>query len=113
MQPSKQFQSAQTTLIFKFDVPVDNLWITLWIKEGWPIDDQKMRTKVKYDVGTIFKHPWVRDHGDKKPTTCIVTRTRNLFSRIRPDRTLSSWTGKLSEAPFDTHFVLRNALRTK
>jgi hypothetical protein len=75
-----------------------------------------MRTEVKYDVGTIFKHPWIRDHDDKKPTTCIVTQTRDgviYFRGYRPDRTLSSWTGRLSEAVFETHFVLRNALRTK
>jgi hypothetical protein len=42
-----------------------------------------MRTKVKYDVGTIFKHPWVRDHGDKKPTTCIVTQTRERVIYFR------------------------------
>ena len=75
-----------------------------------------MRTEVKYDVGTIFKHPWVRNHDDKKPTTCIVTQTRDgvIYFRVyRPDRTLSAWTAELSEAVFETHFVLRNALRTK
>jgi hypothetical protein len=75
-----------------------------------------MRTEVKYDVGTIFKHPWVHNHDDKKPTTCIVTQTRDgviYFRGYRPDRTLSSWTAELSEAAFETHFVLRNALRTK
>ena len=74
-----------------------------------------MRTKVKYDVGTVFKHPWIRNHADKKPMTCIVTQTRGdliYFRGYRPDRTLSSWTAELSEAVIETHFVLRNALRT-
>jgi len=59
---------------------------------------------MKYDVGTTFKHPWVR----------IVTRIRDgviYFRAYRPDRTLSSWTGELNETAFETHFVLRNALR--
>ena len=63
------------------------------------------------NVGTIFKHPWVRNH-DK--TTCIVTETREgtiYFRGYRLDRTLSSWIGELSEAAFETHFVLRNALQ--
>ena len=71
-----------------------------------------MRTEM--DVGTMFKHPWVRNYGDKKPMTCIVTQTRNgvvYFRGYHPDRTLSSWTGELSEAAFETHFVLRKALR--
>jgi hypothetical protein len=75
-----------------------------------------MRTEVKYDVGTIFKHPWVRNHADKRPMTCIVTQTRDgiiYFRGYRPDRTLSSWIGELSEVAFETHFVLRNALRTQ
>jgi len=44
--------------------------------------------------------PWRQETNDlhRHPNA----RTRNLFSRIRPDRTLSSWTGKLSEAAFDT-----------
>ena len=73
-----------------------------------------MRTEVRCDVGTIFKHPWVRDHDDKKLTTCIVTQTQDgviYFRGYPPDRTLSSWTGELSEAVFETHFVLRNALQ--
>ena len=73
-----------------------------------------MRTEVT--VGTTFKHPWVRNHADKKPITCIVTETRDgiiYFRRYRADRTLSSWTGELSEAAFETHLVLRNALRTE
>ena len=37
-----------------------------------------MRTELKYDVGTTFKHPWVRNHDDKKPTTCIVTHRDGL-----------------------------------
>ena len=72
-----------------------------------------MRTEM--NVGAIFKHPWLRNHGDKKPTTCIVTQTRDgviYFRGYGPDRTLSSWTGELSGAAFETHFVLRNALRT-
>jgi len=32
---------------------------------------------------------------------------------FRPDRTLSSWTGELSEAGLVTHFVLRNGLGTE
>jgi len=75
-----------------------------------------MRTEVKYDVVTIFKHPSVRTYADKKPMTCIVTQTRDgiiYFRGYRPDRTLSSWIGELSEAAFETHFVLRNALRTR
>jgi hypothetical protein len=75
-----------------------------------------MRTAMKNDVGTTFKHPWIRNQTDKKPTTCIVTQTRDgviYFRGYRPDRTLSSWTAELSEAAFETHFVLRNALRTK
>jgi len=66
------------------------------------------------NVGTIFKHPWVRNHYNKKATTCIVTETREgtiYFRGYRPDRTLSSWIGELSEAAFETHFVLRNALQ--
>jgi hypothetical protein len=69
---------------------------------------------MKYDVGTTFKHPWVRNQTDKTPTTCIVTRIRDgviYFRAYRPDRTLSSWTGELNETAFETHFVLRNALR--
>jgi hypothetical protein len=72
----------------------------------------KMRTEM--NVGTIFKHSWLRNHGDKKPTTCIVTQTQDgviYFRRYRPDRTLSSWTGELTEATFETHFVLRKALQ--
>ena len=75
-----------------------------------------MHTEIKYDVGTTFKHPWVRNDTDKKPATCIVTQIRNgviHFRGYRPDRTLGSWTGELSEAAFETHFVLRNALRTE
>jgi hypothetical protein len=75
-----------------------------------------MRTELKYDVGTTFKHPWVRNQDDKKPTTCIVTETQGgviHFRGYRPDRTLSSWTGEFSEAALETHFVLRNALRTE
>ncbi len=56
-----------------------------------------MRTEMS--VGTIFKHPWVRDYDDNKPTTCIVTQNRDgviYFRAYRPDRTLSSWTGELS-----------------
>jgi hypothetical protein len=70
---------------------------------------------VEYDVGTTFKHPWVRSHADKKPMTCIVTQTRDgviCFRGYRPDRTLTSWTAELSAAAFETHFVLRHALRT-
>jgi len=66
------------------------------------------------NVGTIFKHPWVRNHDNKKATTCIVTETRKgtiYFRGYRLDRTLSSWIGELSEAAFETHFVLRNALQ--
>jgi hypothetical protein len=75
-----------------------------------------MHAKMKYDVGTTFKHPWVRNQTDKKPTTCIVTRIRDgviYFRAYRPNQTLSSWTGELSETAFETHFVLRNALRTE
>jgi len=73
-----------------------------------------MRTKLRYDVGTTFKHPWVRNDTDKRSATCIVTQIRNgviYFREYRSDRTLSSWTGELNEAAFETHFVLRNALR--
>ena len=73
-----------------------------------------MRTEI--NVGTTFKHPRTRNHTDKKPTTCIVTQIRDgviYFREYRPDRTLSSWTGELSEAAVETHFVLRNALRTE
>jgi hypothetical protein len=73
-----------------------------------------MRTDVKYDVSTTFKHPWVRNHTDKKPATCIVSQIRDgviYFRGYRADRTLSAWTGELSEAAFETHFVLRNALQ--
>ena len=75
-----------------------------------------MRTELKYDVGTRFKHPWLRNHDDKKRTTCIVTQTRDgvvHFRGYRPDRTLTSWTAQLSAAAFETHFVLRHALRTE
>jgi hypothetical protein len=74
-----------------------------------------MRTEVKYDVGTTFKHPWARNHTDKKPTTCIISEIRDgviYYRGYRSDRTLSSWTGELSEAALETHFVLRNALGT-
>ena len=73
-----------------------------------------MPTMMKYDVGTRFKHPWVRNKTDKKPTTCIVTQIRDgtiYFRGYRADRTLGSWTGELSEAAFETHNVLSNALR--
>jgi len=72
-----------------------------------------MRTE-KFDVGTTFTHPWVRNHDDNEPTTCMVTETRDGVIYLRgyqPDRTLSSWTGELSEAALETHFVLRNALQ--
>jgi hypothetical protein len=75
-----------------------------------------MATLLKYDVGTTFKHPWVRNHTDKQLTTCIVTQIRDgvvHFRGYRPDRTLGSWTGELSDAAFETHLVLRNALRTE
>ena len=75
-----------------------------------------MHTMMKYDVGTRFKHPWVRNNTDKKATTCIVTQIRDgvvHFRGYRPDRTLGSWTGELSDAAFETHLVLRNALRTE
>ena len=71
---------------------------------------------MKYDIGTTFRHPWIRNHADKRSTTCIVTRIRDgmiYFRGYRPDRTLGSWTGELSEAAFETPFVLRNALRTE
>jgi hypothetical protein len=71
-----------------------------------------MRTEMS--VGTIFKHPWVRDYDDNKPTTCIVTQNRDgviYFRAYRPDRTLSSWTGELSQRFLETHIVLRNALQ--
>jgi hypothetical protein len=74
-----------------------------------------MRTEMRYDVGTTFKHPWIRNNVDKKPITCIVTKTRDgviYFRGYRADRTLTSWTGELSKGVFETHFVLRNALRT-
>ena len=73
-----------------------------------------MRTATKYDVGTTFKHPWIRNHADKKPTTCIVSQIRDgviYFRGYRPDRTLGSLTGELSEAAFQTHLVLGNALQ--
>jgi hypothetical protein len=35
------------------------------------------------------------------------------FRGYRADRTLGSWTGELSEAAFETHNVLSNALRTE
>jgi hypothetical protein len=72
-------------------------------------------TELKFDIGATFKHPWVRNDDDKKPTTCIVTETVDgliYFRGYRSDRTLSSWTGRLNEAALETHFVLRNALRT-
>jgi hypothetical protein len=75
-----------------------------------------MGTMLKYDVGTTFKHPWVRNHTDKKLTTCIVTQIRDgviHFRGYRPDRTLGSWTGELSDAAFETHLVLGHALRTE
>jgi hypothetical protein len=71
-----------------------------------------MRTEM--GVGTIFKHPWIRNYDDKKPTTCIVTQNQDgviYFRGYRPDRTLSSWTGELSQAILETHIVLRNALQ--
>jgi hypothetical protein len=74
-----------------------------------------MRTLLNFDIGTTFKHPWVRNYDDKKPTTCILTETGNgviYFRGYRPDRTLSSWTGELKEAALETHFVHRNALGT-
>jgi hypothetical protein len=73
-----------------------------------------MRTEMRYNVGTTFKHPWVRNDIDKKPTTCIITQIQDgviYFRGYRSDRTLSSWTGELNEAAFETHFVLGNALR--
>jgi hypothetical protein len=73
-----------------------------------------MRTVLKYDVGTTFKHPWIRNHADKKPTTCIVSQIRDgviYFRGYRPDRTLGSLTGELSEAAFQTHLVLGNVLQ--
>jgi hypothetical protein len=73
-----------------------------------------MRTATKYDVGTTFKHPWIRNHADKKPTTCIVSQIRDgviYFRGYRPDRTLGSLTGELSEAAFQTHLVLSNVLQ--
>jgi hypothetical protein len=73
-----------------------------------------MRTVTNYDVGTTFKHPWVRNFSDKRPSTCIVTQIRDgvvYFRGYRPDRTLSAWTGELSDAAFETHVVLSNALR--
>jgi hypothetical protein len=73
-----------------------------------------MRTATNYDVGTTFKHPWIRNQTDKKPTTCIVTQIRDgvvYFRGYRPDRTLGSWTGELSAAAFTTHIVLGNVLR--
>ena len=81
-----------------------------WLSNG----ATKMRTEI--NVGTRFKHPWTRNDTDKKPTICIVTQIRDgvvYFREYRPDRTLSSWTGELSEAAVETHFVLRNALRTE
>ena len=77
---------------------------------------KRMRTAMKYDVGTTFKHPWIRNKTDKKPTTCIVSQIRDgviYFRGYRPDRTLGSWTGELSEAALETHIVLSNALRTE
>jgi len=73
-----------------------------------------MRTATNYDVGTTFKHPWIRNHADKKPTTCIVSQIRDgviYFRGYRPDRTLGSLTGELSEAAFQTHLVLGNVLQ--
>ena len=73
-----------------------------------------MRTATNYDVGTTFKHPWIRNQADKKPTTCIVTQIRDgvvYFRGYRPNRTLGSWTGELSEPAFETHLVLSNVLR--
>jgi hypothetical protein len=73
-----------------------------------------MRTATNYDIGTTFKHPWIRNQTDKKPTTCIVTQIRDgvvYFRGYRADRTLGSWTGELSAAAFATHIVLSNALR--
>ena len=64
-------------------------------------------------AGTTFKHPWIRNHADNKPTSCIVTQTRDgviYFREYRPDRTLSSRTEEMNEAIFQTHFVLRNVL---
>ena len=75
-----------------------------------------MYIDTKYDVAMTFEHPWVRNYTDKKPTTCIVTRARDgviYFRGYRSDRTLSSWTGELNTATFETHLVLRNALRTE
>ena len=75
-----------------------------------------MPTMMGYDVGTTFKHPWVRNNTDKKPSTCIITKIRDgvvYFRGYRPNQTLSSWTGELSDAAFETHFVLRNALRAE
>jgi len=73
-----------------------------------------MRTATNYDVGMTFKHPWIRNHTDKKPTICIVTQIRGgviYFRGYRSDRTLGSWTGELSEPAFETHIVLSNVLR--
>jgi hypothetical protein len=73
-----------------------------------------MRTATNYDIGTTFKHPWIRNQTDKKPTTCIVTQIRDgvvYFRGYRPDRTLGSWTGELSAGAFETHIVLGNVLR--
>jgi len=73
-----------------------------------------MPSTVKYDVGTTFKHPWVRNFNDKKPSTCIVTQIRDgviYFRGYRPNHSLSSWTGELSDAAFETHTVLGKALR--
>lgn len=73
-----------------------------------------MPSAIKYDVGTTFKHPWMRNQADKKPTICIVSQIRDgviYFRGYRPDRTLGSLTGELSEAAFQTHLVLGNILR--
>ena len=87
--------------------------VCCWLSNG---KVKSMRTKLRYDVGTTFKHPRVRNDTDKRSATCIVTQIRDgviYFRGYRSDRTLSSWTGELSEAAFETHFVLRNALRTQ
>jgi len=90
--------------------------IHLELGEADPASMHPRVTGMKYDVGTTFKHPWVRNQTDKKPTTCIITQIRDgviYFRGYRSNRKLSSWTGELSEIAFETHFVLRNALRTE
>src|SRR5262249_22735508 len=45
--------------------------IHLELGEADPASMHPRVTGMKYDVGTTFKHPWVRNQTDKKPTSSL------------------------------------------